>query len=100
MKRILIPLAMLSVVLCSSGALACGGHGPAVAAAVNDFFGQDGEGGTEAFAGSGPNGVVGSDGANSAFFANDSASSVLRGVFSILGGTRIDESTYSLDYNG
>lgn len=98
MKRILIPLAMVFV--CGSGAYACGGHGPAVAAAVNDFFSQDGEGVTEATAASGPNGVVGSDGATSAFFANDSASSVLRSVFSILGGTRIDETTYSLDYNG
>ena len=41
-----------------------------------------------------------SNGNGNGQWSNDSAATVLRQAFQMLGGTQIDNSTYSVDYNG
>lgn len=99
----------------SAPVLACGGHGPAVAASINDFFSQMGEEGEEAQAGGGGSNAAGTTGQGGdqdvdqgngngngrrGNWSNDSASWVLRQAFQMLGGSQVDNNTYSVDYNG
>ncbi|MBI3269451.1 MAG: hypothetical protein HYZ53_10560 [Planctomycetes bacterium] len=98
MRKLVLVLVLAALVM-PNVALACGGHAPAVAAAINEFFGRNSEGSAVA-SGSGSNSTAFSNDAGSVTLSNDSAGSVLTSGAQFLGGTRLDGTTVSVDFNG